>query len=427
MRILVIGGGGREHALCWTIAGSPLCDALYCAPGNAGIAEDATLVDIGAEDIDGIVAFARKESLDLVVVGPEAPLVAGLVDRLQEVGIRAFGPTAAAARLEGSKGFMKDLCAKYGIPTAAYARFDDAEAARAHIRRLDAPVVVKADGLAAGKGVTVARTVEEAIAAVDAAMVDGAFGAAGREVVVEEFMEGEELSYFALCDGNTALPLASAQDHKQAFDGDRGPNTGGMGAYSPAPVCTPELEARIIAEILNPTVAAMKAEGAPYSGVLFIGLMITAEGPKVMEYNVRFGDPECQVLMVRLMSDLLPGLVATADGVLSSFDLRWYDDAALTVVMASKGYPGGYEKGAVIRGLDRIGDDPDVMVFHAGTGRNDEGELVAAGGRVLNVTARGRTVSEAQAKAYAAVDRIDWPAGFCRRDIGWRAIAREGR
>lgn len=427
MRILVIGGGGREHALCWTIAGSPLCDALYCAPGNAGIAEDATLVDIGAEDIDGIVAFAREESLDLVVVGPEAPLVAGLVDRLQEVGIRAFGPTAAAARLEGSKGFMKDLCAKYGIPTAAYARFDDAEAARAYIRRLGAPVVVKADGLAAGKGVTVARTVEGAIAAVDVAMVDGAFGAAGREVVVEEFMEGEELSYFALCDGNTALPLASAQDHKQAFDGDQGPNTGGMGAYSPAPVCTPELEARIIAEILNPTVAAMKAEGAPYSGVLFIGLMITAEGPKVMEYNVRFGDPECQVLMVRLMSDLLPGLVATADGVLSSFDLRWYDDAALTVVMASKGYPGGYEKGAVIRGLDRIGDDPDVMVFHAGTGRNDEGELIAAGGRVLNVTARGGTVSEAQAKAYAAVDRIDWPAGFCRRDIGWRAIAREGR
>lgn len=426
MRSLVIGSGGREHALCWAIAASPLCDALYCAPGNAGIAEEADCVDIAADDLDGIVAFAQREAIDLVIVGPEAPLVAGLADRLADAGIRVFGPSAAAAALEGSKGFAKDLCRTYGIPTAAYGRFTEAEAAKAYIREQGAPIVVKADGLAAGKGVTVAHTVEDALAAVDAAMGDGAFGAAGAELVVEAFMEGEELSFFALVDGEVALPLASAQDHKAVYDGDRGPNTGGMGAYSPAPVCTPELERRIVAEILEPTVRAMAAEGRPYKGVLFIGLMVTDAGPQVVEYNVRFGDPECQVLMMRLKSDLLPALVATADGLLKTTDLRWWDDeAALSVVMAAEGYPGAYQKNTEIRGLDAAAEDPDVTIFHAGTARDADGVLRATGGRVLNVTARGASVAEAQAAAYRAVDRIDWPQGFCRRDIGWRAVARE--
>jgi phosphoribosylamine--glycine ligase len=423
MRILLIGSGGREHALAWTLAASPLCDALYCAPGNAGIAEEATCVPIAADDIAGLLKFCQDERIDFVVVGPEGPLVAGLVDKLEAAGIAAFGPTAAAAMLEGSKGFMKDLCAKYGIPTAAYRRFTEAEAAKRYIRERGAPIVVKADGLAAGKGVTVARNVEEALAAVDAAMVEGAFGVAGQELVVEEFMTGEEASCFALVDGKDFVMLASAQDHKAVGDGDTGPNTGGMGAYSPAPVVTPLIEKVVAARIVGPTVEAMAAEGRPYKGVLYAGLMITPDGPKLVEYNVRFGDPECQVLMMRLKSDLLPALIGARDGVLKHFDLRWYDEPALTVVMAAKGYPGEYKKGTEIRGLDRAAELPDVKVFHAGTKREGD-RVLAVGGRVLNVTATGKTVALAQARAYEAVDRIDWPDGFCRRDIGWRAIKR---
>ena len=352
MRVLVVGGGGREHALCWTIAASPLVDALYCAPGNAGIAADAVCVPIAAEDLDGILRFAREESIDFVVVGPEAPLVAGLVDRLDEAGIKAFGPTAAAARLEGSKAFTKDLCSRYGIPTAAYGRFTELGAAEAFLDSRPLPVVVKADGLAAGKGVTIAETRDEARAAAREMLAEGRFGAAGREIVIEEFLAGEEASFFALVDGETALPLAAAQDHKRVGDGDTGPNTGGMGAYSPAPVVTEAVAERVMARIVRPTVAAMKAEGAPFRGVLYAGLMIEDGEPRLLEYNVRFGDPECQALMVRLASDLLPALVASADGVLDMFDLRWHEDAALTVVMATKGYPGDYARGSVIGGLD---------------------------------------------------------------------------
>ncbi len=422
MRILVVGGGGREHALCWAIAASPLCDRLYCAPGNAGIAREATCVPIGAEDLDALLAFASDQAIDVVVVGPEAPLVLGLADRLNEAGIKVFGPSAAAAALEGSKAFMKDLCAKYGIPTAAYRCFTDAAAAKAYLRERGAPIVVKADGLAAGKGVTVAATLAEAERAVDAALVAGAFGRAGAEVVIEERLEGEEASVFALVDGKTVLPLASAQDHKQVGDGDTGPNTGGMGAYSPAPIMTEAMAGRVMDEILRPTVRAMREEGRPYKGVLYGGLMITAEGPKLLEYNVRFGDPECQVLMARLKSDLLPALIATSDGVLGSFDLRWHEEAALVVVLAAKGYPGAYEKGSVIRGVEAAERDDKVVVFHAGTKRGEDGALLANGGRVLGVTALGATVAEAQRRAYAAVDRIDWPEGFCRRDIGWRVV-----
>ena len=425
MRILVVGSGGREHALCWAIAASPLCEALYAAPGNAGIAEEAECVPVAAEDVDGIVRFARERAIDFVVVGPEAPLVLGLVDRLKEAGILAFGPSAAAAALEGSKGFMKDLCARHGIPTAAYGRFTDADAAKAYIRAQGAPIVVKADGLAAGKGVTVAQSLDEALAAVDEALGEKRFGDAGASIVVEEFMAGEEVSVFALADGSNALILASAQDHKTAYDGDRGPNTGGMGAYSPAPVMTEALAAEVERTILRPTLDGMKAEGMPYSGVLYAGIMVTATGPRLLEYNVRFGDPECQVLMMRAMSDILPALIASAEGELDRFDFRWYPEAALTVVMAANGYPGAYEKGSPIRGLEALEDMEDVKVFHAGTARAADGGLVATGGRVLNVTALGRTVAEAQARAYAAVDRIDWPGGFCRRDIGWRAVARE--
>ena len=422
MRVLVVGGGGREHALCWAISASPLCDALYCAPGNAGIVQDAECVPIAADDIEGLLRFASENAIDFVVVGPEAALVLGLVDQLTEAGIKAFGPTAAAAQLEGSKGFMKDLCAKYAIPTAAYGRFSDAAAAKAHIEQTGAPIVVKADGLAAGKGVTVAQSVGEALAAVDAAMTDSAYGSAGEELVIEERLIGEELSFFSLVDGKTALPLAGAQDHKAVGEGDTGPNTGGMGAYSPAPALTPALEAEIMERIIMPTVDGMAAEGTPFSGVLYAGLMLTDDGPKLLEYNVRFGDPECQVLMVRLRSDILPALAAACDGVLDTFDLRWADEAALTVVMATDGYPGSYAKGSEIRGLEAIGRD-DAIVFHAGTAMED-GRLVANGGRVLNITASGATIGEAQAKAYEAVGRIDWPEGFCRRDIGWRAVGR---
>lgn len=421
MRILVVGSGGREHALAWALKASPLCEALYCAPGNAGIAREATLVPIGAEDMDALVGFARDQRIDLVVVGPEKPLVLGLVDRLAEAGIKAFGPSAAAAELEGSKGFMKDLARTSGVPTAGYGRFGDLAAAERFIRDHGAPIVVKADGLAAGKGVTVAATVEEAIAAARESLEEGRFGAAGKEVIVEEFLDGEELSYFALVDGTNVLPLATAQDHKRVGDGDTGPNTGGMGAYSPPPIATRALNDEILTRIVRPTVAAMTAAGRPYRGVLFAGIVLTKAGPKLLEYNVRFGDPETQAMLVRLKSDLLPALLATVDGGLSHFDLRWHDQVGLTVVMAAKGYPGTPVQGSEIRGLEAAEAMPGVTVFHAGTGSSD-GRLIATGGRVLNVTALGADVAEAQARAYAAIDRIDWPQGFCRRDIGWRAL-----
>jgi len=424
MKILVVGSGGREHSLCWAIAASPLCDKLWCAPGNAGIAQEAECVAIAADDVDGLVDFAIAESVDLVVVGPEQPLVMGLVDRLEEMGIKAFGPRAAAAELEGSKGYMKDICAKYDIPTAAYGRFTDIEKAKAFIRENGAPIVVKADGLAAGKGVTVARTLDEALNAAEDALVEGQFGSAGAEIVIEEFMEGEEISVFALCDGKTALPLASAQDHKAAFDGDKGPNTGGMGAYSPAPAMTDELMAEVMKTIIQPTIDGMAREGRPYKGVLFAGLMLTADGVKLLEHNVRFGDPECQVLMLRLMSDLVPALVAACDGMLKNVDLRWHAETALTVVMAAKGYPGSYARGSLIEGLDEAAQVAGVEIFHAGT-KAEGGKILANGGRVLNVCARGKSVAEAQARAYQAIDRINWPGGFCRRDIGWRATGRE--
>jgi phosphoribosylamine--glycine ligase len=425
MRILVVGSGGREHALCWKIAASPLCDKLYCAPGNAGIAAEAECVPIGVDDISGLVAFAREKSIDFAVIGPEAPLVAGLADALEAAGVATFGPSAKAAELEGSKGFMKDIAAKYGVPTAAYSRFKDPLAAKAFAATLGLPVVIKADGLAAGKGVVIAQTRAEAEGAIDAMMLDRQFGDAGAELVVEEFLVGEELSFFALCDGTHAIPLASAQDHKQVGDGDTGPNTGGMGAYSPAPVATADTERRIMDEIILPTVNGMMAEGRAFKGVLFAGIMVTKDGPKLIEFNVRFGDPECEVLMLRLKSDLVPALMAARDGALRNFDLRWFNDAALCVVMAANGYPGKPMTGSVIGGLDAAARLANVAVFHAGTKLNDAGAVVAVGGRVLAVTATGKDVAAAQAQAYQAVDAIDWPGGFCRRDIGWRAIARQ--
>jgi phosphoribosylamine--glycine ligase len=423
MNILILGSGGREHALAWKLAASPLAARLWCAPGNAGIAADAECVALDPGDHAAVVAFCKAKAIDFVVVGPEVPLVAGIVDDLEAAGIKAFGPSRAAARLEASKGFTKDLCRANNIPTAAYERFTAAALAREYVQRTGAPVVIKADGLAAGKGVVVAETLAEAEEAIGM-MFGGSLGDAGAEVVVEEFLTGEEASFFVLCDGDNAVPLATAQDHKRAFDGDRGPNTGGMGAYSPAPVMTPELERRALDEIVLPTIRALKAMGTPYKGVLFAGLMITAAGPKLIEYNVRFGDPECQVLMLRLMSDLLPALVAARDGMLKNFALRWYPEAALTVVMATKGYPGSYGKGSEIAGLAEAAKTEGVEIFHAGTAR-DNGRVLASGGRVLNVSALGATVAQAQARAYAAVDRIVWPEGFCRRDIGFRAVGRE--
>ncbi len=423
MNVLLLGSGGREHALAWALAASPLLGRLVCAPGNAGIAEIARCVPLDLTDHAAIARCCLENRIDLVVVGPEAPLVAGVADDLAAAGFKVFGPSRAAAQLEGSKGFTKDLCRELGIPTADYARCADAGAAKAYAARQPLPLVVKADGLAAGKGVVIAATRAAADEAIDACF-GGSFGAAGAEVVIEEFLEGEEASFFALVDGRHALPLCSAQDHKRAFDGDQGPNTGGMGAYSPAAVMTPALSERVMAEIIRPTVAGMAARGTPYRGVLFAGLMITAEGPKLIEYNVRFGDPECQVMMVRLKSDLLAALLATTDGVLGNFDVRWHDDAALTVVMAAKGYPGQPEKGTEIRGLDEAAKVAGVEIFHAGT-RRDGSRLIADGGRVLNVTARAPSVGEARERAYAAIGRIDWPGGFYRRDIGWRDIARE--
>ena len=423
MRILVVGGGGREHALCWAISASPLCTKLLCAPGNPGIATVAQCIDVPAEDVEGQVALAIAEKIDFVVVGPEIPLVAGLADRLTKVGIKVFGPSGQAAQLEGSKGFTKDLCRRHNIPTGAYERFNDLDKAIAYVKAQGAPIVVKADGLAAGKGVVVAETVEQAVAAVRDMLADNRFGAAGASVVVEEFLDGEEASLFALCDREHALALVGAQDHKRAFDGDKGPNTGGMGAYSPAPILDQAMVDRAMAEIVLPTVRAMRAEGMPFKGVLYAGLMIGRNGPKLIEYNCRFGDPETQPMMMRLKSDLVPALIACADGGLKHLDLRWSDDAALTVVMAANGYPDAYKKGSEIRGLEAAGKVEGVQVFHAGT-RAEGGHVVANGGRVLNVTASASTIEEARARAYKAVDLIDWPEGFCRRDIAWRAVAR---
>jgi phosphoribosylamine--glycine ligase len=423
MNILLLGSGGREHALAWKIAGSPLTDKLYCAPGNAGIAREAECVALDIADHAAVIAFCRAHNIDFVVVGPEAPLCAGIVDDLEAAGIKAFGPSRLAAQLEGSKGFTKDLCRANNIPTAAYERFTSPEPAKGYARQQGAPIVVKADGLAAGKGVVVAMTLDEALAAIDM-MFGGDLGAAGAEVVIEEFLDGEEASFFALCDGATAIAFASAQDHKRVFDGDKGPNTGGMGAYSPAPIMTPDMTRRVMDEIIDPTMRAMAAIGAPFRGVLFAGLMIAKDGPKLIEYNARFGDPETQVMMLRMMSDLVPALLASRDGMLKNFDLRWYGDAALTVVMAANGYPGAYDKGSVIEGLDEAGTVEGVEIFHAGT-KAEGDKILAVGGRVLNVTATAKTVAEAQSRAYQAVDRIRWPGGFCRRDIGWRAVERE--
>jgi phosphoribosylamine--glycine ligase len=423
MRILVVGGGGREHSLCWAISASPLCTKLYCAPGNAGIAQVAECIDVAAEDIAGQVALAQREKIDFVVVGPEVPLAMGLADRFTEAGIKVFGPSQKAAQLESSKGFTKELCKRHNIPTGAYERFTDADKAAAYIKAQGAPIVVKADGLAAGKGVVVAETVEQAIEAARDMLSGNRFGAAGASVVIEEFLVGEEMSFFALCDGEHVLPLIAAQDHKRAFDNDKGPNTGGMGAYSPAPIFDAAMQKRTMDEIILPTARAMAADGMPFKGVFYAGLMITAQGPKIFEYNCRFGDPECQVMMMRLKSDLVPALIACADGGLKHFDLRWSNDSALTVVMAANGYPDAYQKGTEIRGLDAAGKVEGVQIFHAGTKFGPDGKRVLAnGGRVLNVTAMAPTVEEARNRAYRAVDLIDWPEGFCRRDIAWRVV-----
>ena len=423
MNILVIGGGGREHALVWKLAQSPLVDKLYCAPGNAGIADNATCLPIGAMDFDKIEQACADHAIDFVVVGPDDPLAAGLVDRLENKAIKCFGPTAAAAQLEASKSFTKNLCRDYNIPTAASQTFTETAPAKAFLATLDAPYVIKADGLALGKGVIIAETLDEAEKAVDD-MLSGSFGDAGQTIVIEEFLHGEEASFFALTDGQSILPLAGAQDHKRIGEGDTGPNTGGMGAYSPAPVLDDAMTTRVLNEIIEPTVRAMAQEGTPYKGVLYAGLMITKDGPKLIEYNARFGDPECQVLMMRLESDLLPALLAVADETLGNVTLEWSDAAAITVIMATDGYPDAYEKGSVIRGLDTAEQQTGCKIFHAGTKRAGE-DIVANGGRVLNVTALGPSVTTAAATAYKAVELIDWPEGIYRRDIGYRAIERE--
>jgi phosphoribosylamine--glycine ligase len=424
MKVLVVGGGGREHALCWAIAKSPLCTKLYCAPGNPGIAAVAECLSIPADKIPDIVAVCHLHQIDFVVIGPEGPLALGIADELRNEGIICFGPSKLAAEIESSKGFMKDLCEQAKVPQAAYKRFTDAEAAKIYVKLLGAPIVVKADGLAAGKGVTVARTLDEALAAIDDAMVKKVFGAAGVSIVIEEFLDGEEASFFALCDGEIVLPFAAAQDHKAAYDGDKGPNTGGMGAYSPAPVVDATMQTRIMEEIIEPAVKAMREMGRPFQGVLFAGLMITKTGPKLIEFNARFGDPETQVMIPRLKSDLLALLYAAGKGMLDGVTIHWRDMAALCVVMAAEGYPGSYKKGTVIKGLEKAAAIADTVVFHAGTDRNMGGALVASGGRVLGITAWGATIAEAQARAYQAVDCINWPEGFCRRDIGWRAVGK---
>ena len=422
MKLLLVGSGGREHALAWALAASPLTTRLYCAPGNAGIADIAECVPIAATDFATLVAFARREAIEFAVIGADAQLVGGLWDAFEAAGIKALGPSQAAAVLEGSKGFVKDLCAEAGIPTAAYQRFREPAPAKSFADSLGWPVVIKADGLAAGKGVIIAASKAESDHAIDF-MFEGGFGTSSAEIVVEEFMEGEEASFFALSDGVHAIPLAGAQDHKRAFDGDTGPNTGGMGAYSPAPVLTPALEKIAMEDFINPTIAAFARKGLSYMGVLYLGLMITKSGPKLVEYNCRFGDPEAQVLLPRLKSDLLTLLLATRDGTLGTSAPQWRNDVALTVVMASKGYPGTPQKGQVISGLDEAAKLPGITIFHAGTERR-EGKIVAVGGRVLDVTAIGATVAEARARAYEAVSRIHWDGCFSRSDIGWRALNR---
>ncbi|WP_425105698.1 phosphoribosylamine--glycine ligase [Ancylobacter sp.] len=420
MNVLLLGSGGREHALAWKLAQSPLMGAFFALPGNPGIAEFATCFDsVPLDDHDAIVTLCLAEKIDLVVVGPEAPLVDGIADRLISEGIAVFGPRRVAAQLEGSKLFTKELCKAHAIPTAAFGRFTDVEGARAFVQHHGAPIVLKADGLMAGKGVIVAMTLDEALAGIDEVF---AMGGAGTEILIEEFLEGEEVSFFCLVDGETVLPFGSAQDHKRAFDNDEGPNTGGMGAYSPAPVFTAEMERRTLHDIVKPTARALADAASPFRGVLFAGLMITSEGPKLIEYNVRFGDPECQVLMMRMEGDLLPLLAAVATGRLEDQPVPLKPDAAISVVMATKGYPGAYGKGSRIGGLEAAETIPGVKVFHAGTRRSGE-DIVANGGRVLNVTAVGANVAEARERAYDAVARIDWPEGFCRHDIAWRALA----
>ena len=420
MNILILGSGGREHALAWAVMQNPKCDKLIVAPGNAGIAQIAQCATLNIEDGGAVVTFAEENAIDFVIVGPEAPLAKGVADRLRDAGILVFGPSAAAARLEASKSFTKEICDAAGAPTAAYGHFTDAEAARAHVRANGAPIVVKADGLAAGKGVIVAMTEAEAFAAIDD-MFGGAFGGAGAEVVIEEFMEGEEASFFVLCDGETVLPVGTAQDHKRVGDGDTGPNTGGMGAYSPAPVLSEEIAQKALDEIVRPTMAEMTKRGMPYQGVLYVGLMIKDGQPRLVEYNVRFGDPECQVLMMRLGAQAMDLMHAAAEGRLGEAQVNWADDHAMTVVLAANGYPGSYEKGSVIGGLDGLDEGSSAMCFHAGTSEKD-GNIIATGGRVLNVTARGATLQEARDRAYAMAARIDWPDGFYRKDIGWRAL-----
>jgi len=424
MDILLVGSGGREHALAWKLKQSARCGELYCAPGNAGIEEQATCVPIKVSEIDKIVSFVQEKKIELVIVGPEVPLVAGLADALSAQGIPVFGPSAKAAQLEGSKGFMKDLCAKYDIPSAKYGRFTTVEDAQKFIEETGAPIVVKTDGLAAGKGVIICETTDEAVEAARGMIENSMFGDAGKEVVIEEFLEGEEISFFALADGKTILPLASAQDHKRVGDGDTGLNTGGMGAYSPAHFITPELEAQVIKDLIEPTIAGMAAEGCPFTGVLFAGLMVKDGVAKLLEHNVRFGDPECQPLMMRLEGDLVEILYAAAQGRLDEVkdDVTWSDDKTLCVVMAANGYPGSYQKGTPISGFKEANAVDGAYVFHAGTAEDEFGNVVNVGGRVLGVTAKGATIAEAQKRAYEAVDKIDWPEGFCRRDIGWRAL-----
>ncbi|MCI5045492.1 MAG: phosphoribosylamine--glycine ligase [Aquisalinus sp.] len=423
MKILLIGSGGREHALAWKISQSPLLTELHCAPGNPGTAALGTNVPLTDTDIDGIMDYASKKAIDLVVVGPEAPLAMGLADDLNKAGIPCFGPSQEAAQIESSKGYLKDLCAEHSIPTAAYGRFNDETNAKAFLTTMSAPYVIKADGLAAGKGVIIAETSPEAETAIDE-MLGGRFGEAGAEIVIEEFLPGEEASFFAITDGIHIVPMIGAQDHKRAFDGDTGPNTGGMGAYSPAPVFTHDIQQQVMSQIIEPTVKALAARGTPYCGVLYAGLMVGPDGPKLIEYNARFGDPECQVMMRRMQSDIVPVLMSAATRKLNGQSFQWTDEAVALVVLANQGYPGAYEKGSVIRGVEEAAALSDVEIFHAGTAIAD-GKLTATGGRVLNITATGKTGREAIRQAYVAVDRIDWPEGFCRQDIGWRMLERD--